>query len=210
MIKELVGIDHIVYQLDYVQQNLSGRKLNQNEQLELIADVKEFVQSVINFIEPIDNSFSFLEQNGIQYIEDDDAVNTEHYIEFAYFTDDNVISVNKHIFEDVFKKSDVLEVITMNRTEEMLIYHEIYHFIEKKHEKELKRLKKNGSAFLTKRRYRFLVSELAAMQFSFIMTGQKISPYILNILLILNVNPDLAKNNYNRIVELNGNYKGVL
>lgn len=210
MIEELINIKHVVYQLDFINLSAIGRKLNYTEQMLLLQEVNQYVLDALDIVPTVNDSFAFIKESDIEYIEDEDAVNTEHYVEFAYFKDDNIISINKSLFNDVFEREDVVEVIDMKITEQLLLYHEIFHYFEKKYAKELKSITKRNYKYIGKRRYRFLVSELSAMHYTYIQTGKDVSPYILNTLLILNLNPDLARSNYNRITEFNKSYEGGL
>lgn len=206
MIKQLIDIDHTIYQIDYINSTSIGRKLNDAEKVDIINNVDNFIEDCIKMFPSLNDPLKFINKHHINYIEDTESLNTEHYVEFAYFLEPNTISINKHVFEAVFMDEMVSTFITLDDCVKMLLYHELFHYLESSYKASLDKLKKDKYKILHKRKYRTLTSELSAMKFTQILSKNEYSPYVLNVILLLSSNYELSKRIFDRVVLLNELY----
>lgn len=208
MIQQLLEIPDYIYQLEYLEMSTVTKRLPKDEMLILIQEVDRYVDIIVKSGFRIDNPYEFIEKETINFVENDNPISTEGYVEFAYFMHPNTISINTVLFNDVFTDEIISSVISYNKCKEILINHELYHYLEHRYSNNFVDIRKrNDFRYIVKRRYQSVVSELAAMRFSKIISEIEYSPYILNILLLLNINPKLSQEKTERVLKL---HKGVI
>lgn len=118
---------------------------------------------------------------------------------FAQFTEPDLIEVYQDCLtraDQVFRQEKIDELIEIDKIPDILLAHEIFHWIEMTHQQDI--ITRNTTVVLWKikalenKAHVQCLSEIAAMSFAKELLGLEFWPYVLDVLLSYPYNPDAA------------------
>ncbi len=124
------------------------------------------------------------------------------YSVFAFFEEPDTITVysdNAEATDRILLQHALYEMVGYVRTADLLLAHEVYHYLEK-HVPDIYSAQKHLTLWnigLIKNQSRIIcLEEIGAMAFAKEVTGLKCSPYLFNVIMMYPQNPQRAKNIY--------------
>ena len=144
---------------------------------------------------PTHDLWEYCQQEAIEIEYFTEEVKAENFrFVLAEFQLPNQILINQTLLKEAQAFLSELNFLSDQRVDEILLAHELYHYIE--NQQELFTIKKNltyqTGPFKRAARVHAL-SEIAAMSFAQTLLGLNFSPMVLNIVLLHNVAPEYSK-----------------
>lgn len=211
MLRELIKISDEKWGLYAFRREPLEGKFTKEEKLELIEKAnecgKKYAQNIIKEYGNI-NTYDLALNLGIEVEYPDKPVGGGHII-FAQFVEPNKVTVFKDSVdkaETMVEKENLMSIFSNVKVEEILLAHEIFHFIEENSKEEIFthtekiRLWKFGP--LKNDSNIVCLGEIAGMAFAKELLQLPYSPYILDAFLVSLYNPEIGNELYNEIINI--------
>lgn len=197
MIEALLSFDPKALQIGFLQNFYAVKNLLFADQLRILEESKTVFAGVVLLFPRIDHLTDYLKTERVQLIVREEYGDSNVYFEFANYIEPNTIMLFPNVFRNIFNDVTISELLSFEDSQEILLGHELYHYLEYKYRREIKAiLDKNETT--KQKRLRKAILEIFAMEYAHLKNQDKISPYILDILLCLDKNPRLAQDKYER------------
>lgn len=208
MIKELRKIDDVNWGLYAFKRDPLDKKINEDEKISIIKESIEcgcMEARILKEKYGVIDCCGYAEKLNID-IAEIEAHDDGSYILFAKFNDPNKISVYMESVrkaETLVQSNDLKDLICGVNIKDVLIAHEIFHFIESQKNDIYTKRKKIQLWKLGPIKYKsglVVLGEIAAMAFAKELLQLDYSPHLFDVLLLYAHNESQAKEIYNEIV----------
>lgn len=208
MMEEMSKVDDTAWGMYAFSRDLLRDKVKDSEKLEMIPrSIRcgyEKAEEIVNRLGTADpHKIAGHLGLKVEYLEKGQIADQ---ILFALFTPPDRIQIMKEPMDKACENEDLLHMITREQMEQLILGHEIFHYLEEEDEAIYTRNKKirlwKVLGFESQSTIRAL-SEIAGMYFSKKLNGFSYSPFALDILLYYNYNIEEAYKMYREVIDCN-------